>query len=562
MIELYNQNAFLISRQTTKLYSTSFSLGIRMLKKKYRMPVYAIYGFVRFADEIVDTFHEYDKQTLFLRFKEDTFKAIEEKISLNPILQSFQLVVHEFNIDRGLIDAFLFSMEMDITKTTYNREQYDRYIYGSAEAVGLMCLKVFYKNNEEEYEKLRYPARKLGQAFQKINFLRDIRSDFKGRGRIYFPNINLEQFSEQEKKQIEHEIENDFKIAMTGICHLHQDVRLGVYLANEYFLALLKKIEKTDPKSILNKRFRIHDLIKIYILIKSVLKNYLGLFPSCVLNLKVSIDDNSGFCFGVINAITKAEKFLKENEKIYCLGEIVHNEEEIQRLKHEGVVFINQENFRELKNSTVLFRAHGEPPESYLTAQDNNTLIIDASCSIILKFQKRIIESYRNNEKIYIYGKKNHPEIIGLNGQINNEAVIFETIDELDFDHMLPGITLYSQTTKSREKFKGLAEIIRSKGIEVNLKDTICNQVANREQQLKNFAKQFDVIVFVAGRNSSNGKVLFDFCKQVNERTHFISNCEEINLDWFTKNNKVGICGATSTPMWLMQQVKGQLELL
>jgi len=283
---------------------------------------------------------------------------------------------------------------------------------------------------------------------------------------------------------------------------------------------------------------------------------------SSKLNLQVSIDDNSGFCFGVINAIKKAETFIKQDKSLYSLGELVHNKEEIDRLKKEGIRFITKEEFKNLHDSVIIFRAHGEPPESYEIAKKNNNQIIDASCSIILKFQKRIIDSFKNNEKIYIYGKKNHPEIIGLNGQINNKAVIFETVEELDFSKMPAKITLYSQTTKSREKFYQLAEIIRSKGIEVNLKDTICNQVANREQQLKKFSQQFDVIIFVSGKNSSNGKVLYSFCKQVNNNTHFVSNFSEIDLKWFAKNNKGGICGATSTPMWLMQQIKTQLELL
>lgn len=280
------------------------------------------------------------------------------------------------------------------------------------------------------------------------------------------------------------------------------------------------------------------------------------------LNLHISIDKNSGFCFGVVNAIRKAEQHLTGENALHCLGEIVHNDEEIMRLKTEGLNTINNEELKQLKNTTVLFRAHGEPPSSYEMAKQNNIAIIDATCTIIIKLQKRLKQSYENGEAIYIFGKKNHPEIIGLNGQINNAATIFEHLEELQLSLLPKKLTLYSQTTKSLDEFKYIAKTLTEYGIDVKVEDSVCRQVANRETELKKFALNYDKIVFVAGKKSSNGKVLFHYCEEVNEHSYFVSTPEEIDPSWFLPNETIGISGATSTPLWLMENVKKHLEKL
>jgi len=279
MIKLYDKNAFDCSRITVNNYSTSFSFGIRLFKKKYRPAIYAIYGFVRFADEIVDTFHKYDQEELLRKLDDDIWKALENGFSSNPILHSFQKTVNEYNIDREYIKAFMKSMKMDLSYKNYSLEEIKEYIYGSAEVVGLMCLKVFYKykNNETEFRKLIYPARKLGEAFQKINFLRDIRSDYLEKWRIYFPGIQPDNFTTEQKKAIEADIEYDFSEAKKGISKLNRDVRLGIYLAYRYYRKLLKIIRRTTPAQIMNKRNRVSDFSKIIILINSWLRVKLGL---------------------------------------------------------------------------------------------------------------------------------------------------------------------------------------------------------------------------------------------------------------------------------------------
>ncbi|MEQ9466290.1 MAG: phytoene/squalene synthase family protein [Ekhidna sp.] len=268
MKDLYTQTAFDCSKLITKTYSTSFSLGIRTLNKKYHESIYAIYGFVRYADEIVDTFHDHDKQKLLQRFKSDTYQSIEEKISLNPVLHSFQQVVNEFNIDHDLIEAFLISMEMDLSKKDYDDSEYEKYIYGSAEVVGLMCLKVFCEGNEEKYQELLTPARHLGSAFQKVNFLRDIKSDYDERGRVYFPGVDFNQFSNEEKKQIEEDIREEFKQSLIGIKKLPKGVRAGVYLAYIYYTVLFKKITRLSPERIKSERIRVPNLKKFMLLVK------------------------------------------------------------------------------------------------------------------------------------------------------------------------------------------------------------------------------------------------------------------------------------------------------
>lgn len=272
MDKLYDRNAFGCSRITANNYSTSFSFGIRLFKRKYRPAIHAIYGFVRFADEIVDTFHDLNQKNLLHKFREDTWQAIEEKFSSNPILHSFQRVVHQYHIDREYIEAFLHSMEMDLTYKTFTAEEIKTYIYGSAEVVGLMCLRVFYKDREKEFSPLVYPARKLGEAFQKVNFLRDIRADYLEKGRIYFPGLDVEHFSGSQKKTIEQDIVYDFAEAKKGIRNLNPGVRLGVYLAYSYYLKLLKKIGETSPEKILKKRYRVSDFTKVTLLVQAYVK--------------------------------------------------------------------------------------------------------------------------------------------------------------------------------------------------------------------------------------------------------------------------------------------------
>lgn len=281
-----------------------------------------------------------------------------------------------------------------------------------------------------------------------------------------------------------------------------------------------------------------------------------------MLNLQVDIEPNSGFCFGVKNAIKKAEEVLDSGDELFCLGEIVHNDQEISRLVGKGMKIITYGEFKLLKNKTVLFRAHGEPPESYAIAANNKLRIIDASCPIILKLQEKIFRSYLNKETIYIFGLPNHPEIIGLNGKIENSAVVFEKYEDIDLENIPREITIYSQTTKSLWQFYDVIERLKEFGIKVKVEDSICRQVSNREQELREFCRQFDGIIFVAGTNSSNGKQLYEICAQENSNIHFISAVDEIKQHWFGENEKVGICGATSTPLWLIQDVKDYLLTL
>tara|TARA_B110000116_G_scaffold54430_1_gene45931 strand:+ start:1596 stop:2432 length:837 start_codon:yes stop_codon:yes gene_type:complete len=265
------------SEITTKSYSTSFSLGIRTLDKKIQKPIYNIYGFVRFADEIVDTFHSYNKDMLFKKYKSDTYLAINEKISLNPILNSFQEVVNNFGIDHSLIETFLNSMEMDLKDQNYDNETYNKYILGSAEVVGLMCLKVFVNGDNMEYEKLKPYAMKLGSAFQKINFLRDANTDYKILGRTYFPEVNMNNFSDKDKLIIENDIEKDFNEALIGIRMLPRTSRVGVYLAYKYYYNLFKKIKKIPSSRVLESRVRIPNSNKFTLLLISMAQHHLKL---------------------------------------------------------------------------------------------------------------------------------------------------------------------------------------------------------------------------------------------------------------------------------------------
>lgn len=273
MKALFDSVSIRTSRMTTKAYSTSFSLGILGLDKKYHDPIYAIYGFVRFADEIVDTFEDYPQKELLERFWKDTYLALDEKISLNPILNSFQQVVNAFNIDRDLIETFLKSMEMDLYKNDYDEEGYKAYILGSAEVVGLMCLKVFVDGDERRYQELKKPAMQLGSAFQKINFLRDLHADYHALGRTYFPGVDLNEFNERVKAEIEADIDIDFKAGYEGIKQLPKGARFGVYIAYVYYYSLFKKICNTHADIILNERVRISNKRKYGLFLSSYVRH-------------------------------------------------------------------------------------------------------------------------------------------------------------------------------------------------------------------------------------------------------------------------------------------------
>ena len=275
--------------------------------------------------------------------------------------------------------------------------------------------------------------------------------------------------------------------------------------------------------------------------------------------LDITIDSNSGFCFGVVYAIQMAEDLLEEQGYLYCLGDIVHNDVEVERLQKKGLRIINHEQLRQLHNDAVLIRAHGEPPETYQVALQNNLTLVDASCPVVLKLQNRIKSSYDKQEPIFIYGKHGHAEVLGLLGQTNNQAVVFENIDELLQHELPPKITLYSQTTKSTDSFYSIKHKLEQSGYEVDANDTICRQVSNRDKELRKFASKFDKVIFVSGTKSSNGKVLYQVCKDMNAHTYFISKVEELQPEWFKAGDTVGICGATSTPMWLMEEVKAAL---
>jgi len=276
--------------------------------------------------------------------------------------------------------------------------------------------------------------------------------------------------------------------------------------------------------------------------------------------LQVTIDQDSGFCFGVVYAIDMAEEILEQDGYLYCLGDIVHNDEEVERLKAKGLRIIEHKDLQNLSNEKVLIRAHGEAPDTYRTALENNITLIDASCPVVLKLQNRIKTSFDSNEKILIFGKHGHAEVVGLSGQTNGEALVFQDIAELDDVELPENITLYSQTTKSTEKFYHIKEQLIQRGYQLKANDTICRQVSNRDLDLPKFVSKFDKIVFVSGRKSSNGKVLYEVCLKHNPNTYFISSTSELKKEMFSPGDKVGIAGATSSPMWLMQEVKAELE--
>ncbi|WP_337864861.1 phytoene/squalene synthase family protein [Ignavibacterium sp.] len=272
-MELYNKTSFSISKIVTKNYSTSFSLGIAAFAPKYRDAIYGIYAFVRLADEIVDTFHGYDQKKLMRDLRSDTEEALRSGISTNPILQAFVQTVHQYKIDYHYIDAFLKSMEMDLSNSYYEKDEYNEYIYGSAEVVGVMCLKVFCGDDKELFEKLIAPAGSLGSAFQKVNFLRDIKSDMEERERIYLPGINhASKINDESKKNLEHEVEKEFHEALEGIKKLPHGVKLGVYSAYLYYVALFRKIQRLKVKELMKKRVRVSNPAKIALLFRGLIE--------------------------------------------------------------------------------------------------------------------------------------------------------------------------------------------------------------------------------------------------------------------------------------------------
>lgn len=290
--------------------------------------------------------------------------------------------------------------------------------------------------------------------------------------------------------------------------------------------------------------------------------------------MKVEIDSNSGFCFGVVNAIQLAEKELENNSVLYCLGDIVHNSAEVDRLKEIGLITIEHNQLKDLKNCKVLLRAHGEPPETYEIALKNNIQLIDASCPVVLKLQNNIKLGFdailKKGGQIVIYGKEGHAEVNGLVGQTNQKAIVIggkEDLHKIDFSKP---VNLFSQTTKSIEGFyeiqteikKRMIESQKTENIEFVANDTICRQVSHRQPKLHDFVKKHDVIIFVSGKKSSNGRMLFQVCKDENPNTYFVSNLDEVNNEWFKGANSIGVCGATSTPRWLMEKIASNIEQL
>lgn len=280
----------------------------------------------------------------------------------------------------------------------------------------------------------------------------------------------------------------------------------------------------------------------------------------------IEIDKNSGFCFGVVEAIRKAEETLQQQDVLYCLGDIVHNEAEVERLTQKGLVTIDHERFFTMKDTTVLLRAHGEPPSTYEYARQNNIQLIDATCPVVLKLQQRIRKGNESDKsehtQVVIYGKKNHAEVNGLVGQTHGKAIVIENIDEIDKIDFTRPIELYSQTTKDLEGFLLLAEALKDRAIDVPVKihDTVCRQVVNRIPAIRKFSARFGLIIFVSGQKSSNGKMLFHICQSVNPNSKFISSIEEIDEQWITGIDSVGICGATSTPKNLLEDVAGAVR--
>ena len=280
--------------------------------------------------------------------------------------------------------------------------------------------------------------------------------------------------------------------------------------------------------------------------------------------MQINIDKNAGFCFGVEDAISIAEKQLHDNGSLICLGDIVHNDEEVRRLQNKGIEFISKDSFRKIQNKTVLFRAHGEHPNTYKIAKQNNIKVIDATCPIVLNLQKKILKAFENGregEQIIIYGKVGHAEAVGLSGQINDKAIVIQSIDEIDKIDFAKPITIFSQTTMSNSKYLQIVDIITELAKhEIRFNKTVCGQVSYRDKDLEKFAKENDIIIFVSGKKSSNGKMLYEICKSINLNTYFISSIKEIEKEWFNDINTCGISGATSTPISQIEAVKKLIE--
>ena len=288
--------------------------------------------------------------------------------------------------------------------------------------------------------------------------------------------------------------------------------------------------------------------------------------------MKVIIDNQSGFCFGVVYAINKAESILREQGHLYVLGDIVHNEQEVERLTQMGMEVIDHEQFKQLNNTQVLIRAHGEPTETYKIAYENNIKLIDASCPVVLRLQNQIRQVYQDMKgqdgQVVIFGKPNHPEVVGLRSQTNYEAIVIQSMEDLDKIDFSRPVALFAQTTKNLKLFyqivgeigKRMKQTMGKDQVPFQYYDTICRQVSHRDRELQQFCKDKDVVLFVSGKKSSNGKMLYGVCKQVNPNTYFISSPDEIDFSWFNPHDTVGICGATSTPQWLMEKVKDHLK--
>lgn len=274
----------------------------------------------------------------------------------------------------------------------------------------------------------------------------------------------------------------------------------------------------------------------------------------------MEIDRRSGFCFGVVKAIQKAESLLDEGQKVYCVGQIVHNDKEVSRLQKKGLVTIDHGEISGLKDRNILFRAHGEPPESYEQVRQNNNRLMDATCPIVLKLQRDVRKAWKEGKPVYLFGKHHHPEVKGLVGQTNGEAVVFQSLEELKAMGLPPRLTLFSQTTMSPETFEQAANWLEEQDIEVDMRDTICRQVSDRDRELKTFSREHDRVVFVAGRHSSNGRMLFEICRGQNPNAHFVTSAEEVQEEWFDQEERVGVCGATSTPLWLLDKVREKIE--
>lgn len=288
--------------------------------------------------------------------------------------------------------------------------------------------------------------------------------------------------------------------------------------------------------------------------------------------MKIEIDKNSGFCFGVVYAIENAERELEKSKKLYCLGDIVHNSVEVKRLNDKGLITINHEQFKELKDTTVLIRAHGEPPETYKIALENNIKLIDASCPVVLRLQNSVKngnnEIENKNGQTVIFGEKGHAEVNGLIGQTKNKGIVISKIDDLELIDFTKPINIFSQTTKSPIKYNELIEEIKIRlqrnnlSLETDLivNQTVCGQVSHRDVQLPDFAKKHNTIIFVSGKKSSNGKMLYEVCKKANPNTFFVTDTEDLNPSWFAENQSIGICGATSTPKWLMEKIADHIQ--